>query len=368
VIGRPTAILTLPCLLLTLGACDLPALLAPTSIECAGRKPVMSRGSDDEAPAHFSSVPISTDPMLYPYNHAASIVQLPDGDLMTVWGAGSRELGSDTRIVQSRRPFGETEWSAPQVIADQPGFADANPVLFVDDAGRLWLMYVEMFGETFCLGRTMFKTSDDSGRRWTERRPLLDAVCTMLRGRPIITADGLWVLPAYDQAVYQGQFWTSRDRGATWEAQPKLLTFPNNLQPAVAQLEDGSLFALMRNGSNTGEMVEGRADACASEWRVRVRDDLPNPNSGIDLICLRGGELVAIYNDDARIKSPLAAALSRDGGRTWSAPRSIAEGAPGLFYPSAFQDDAGDIHVAYSQRLEHIEHVRFNRAWLDGGS
>lgn len=321
--------------------------------------------ADDADPAFFKSRPIPTDPARYPYNHAASIVQAPNGDLLVAWGAGSRELGSDTLILLSRRAS-DGEWTDPLIVADKPDFADANPVLFVDDAAVIRLMYVEMFGDSFCLGKTQSKTSVDNGLTWSDAAPLLDAFCTMLRGRPIITADGLWLLPAYDQALYQSQFWTSQDRGATWHPGPKLFTIPANLQPAVVQLADASLFALMRNGSNSGQMLDARADACANNWTVQTRQDLPNPNSGIELIRLDNGDLVAIYNDSRTDRTPLVAALSSDGGHTWTRPRPIAEGLPQVSYPSAIQDSSGTIHVVFSYHLERIEHAAFNRAWLAG--
>lgn len=320
---------------------------------------------DDPLPPQFltRSIPNAPDgggP--FPYNHTASIVELPNGDLLVAWGAGTHELAPDTRIVVSRLP-GDS-WSAPIVLTDKPDFADANCVLFVDDAGVVHLYYVEMFGDSFCLGRTMQMESADYGESWSQPRPLLDAFCILLRGRPIITAGGAWILPAYEQAVYQSQFWRSTDRGVTWQASGKLFSVPLNLQPAVAQLADGALFALMRNGSSTGTMLDARGDACGIGWTVRERDDLPNPNSGIELIRLRTGELLAIYNDSAIQRTPLVAALSTDSGESWSSPKIIADGPPQLSYPSAIQSTDGRIHVVYSANLTHIEHVTLTRAWL----
>jgi len=322
---------------------------------------------DDFLPAEFTNGSIFSTPTgapPYPYNHTASIVESPGGDLLVAWGAGSYELAPDTRIVASRRPASSHEWSSPATLADKLDFADANCVLFRDDADTLHLYYVEMFGDNFCLGRSMQMDSTDGGATWTTPRPLLDAVCILLRNRPIITAGGTWILPAYEQAVYQSQFWRSADRGATWQPSGKLFSIPLNLQSAAAQLPDGSLFALMRNGSNTGTMLQARGDACGIGWSVRERGDLPNPNSGLELIRLRTGELLAIYNDSTTQRTPLVAALSTNGGESWSSPKIIADGPPQLSYPSAMQSADGRIHVVYSANLTHIEHVTFTRAWL----
>ncbi len=197
----------------------------------------------DDEPPRLAATLIPTDSTRYPYNHAASIAELPNGDLIVAWGAGSRELGDDTVIVMSRRPAGETTWTAPVVVADRPDRADANPVLFVDGGGRARLFHVEMFGQTFCLGRVVVQTSDDLGRTWSSPRPAFDAICVMVRNPPIVTRAGRWVMPAYIQGVYASQFWLSDDHGETWRPTASLFSFPeNNLQPAVVELDDGEDF------------------------------------------------------------------------------------------------------------------------------
>lgn len=323
--------------------------------------------ADDSLPPEFTKVSVPSSPeggLPFPYNHTASIVEASNGELLVAWGAGSYELAPDTRIVASRRAAGSSQWSSPEMLADKPDFADANCVLFLDDSGTLHLYYIELFDDNFCLSRTMQLDSTDGGATWSTPRPLLDAVCILLRNRPIITAGGTWILPAYEQAVYQSQFWRSADCGASWQPSGKLFSVPLNLQPAVAQLANGSLFALMRNGSNTGTMLEARGDACGISWSVNERSDLPNPNSGLELIRLQTGELIAIYNDSTTQRAPLVAAYSANGGESWSMPKIIADGPPQLSYPSAIQSADGRIHVVYSANLTHIEHVTLTRAWL----
>lgn len=317
-----------------------------------------------EAPRFVRSI-IPTDPTRYPYNHVASIVELSNGDLLIVWGAGSRELGEDTVIVSSRRRNGESTWSPPVVVADRPGFADANPVLFLDDRGFLRLYYVEMFGDTFCLGTVKQRVSEDQGRTWSEPETSLEAVCVMVRNKPIITVRGRWVLPAYIQGVYASQFWISDDDGASWQPTLPILKYPSTtLQPAVVELEDGTLFSLMRRSGEGGFMWEGRSRDCGLTWTVRPREDLPNPDSGVDVIRLASGELVTAYNDSPSNRTTLAVTVSRDDGETWSMPKSIEAGDGEFSYPCLIQATDGTIHVAYTHRRTAIAHAEFNPAWL----
>lgn len=306
---------------------------------------------------------ISSEPLptTFTYNHASTVVETPGGDLLVAWGAGSQELASDCLILLSRKARGAAAWTDPIVVADKPGYADANPVLFVDDAGLIWLFHVEMFGDTFCLGRVMSRTSSDNGVTWSEPRTALNAICTMVRNHPIITKDGRWILPAYQQAIYQSQFWISEDRGLSWNAGGTIFTpTANNLQPAVVQLSDGSLFALMRTAGGNNETWEGKSRDCGKTWQTRQRPELPNPNSGIDLIRLNDGQLFLVYNPNKLERTPISWAISGDEGVSWSLPHTIADGEPQLSYPSACQSSDGHIHVTYSDRLTRIQHVELS--------
>ncbi len=343
-------------------------LLAAAILYAAGAgcvHPDASGHAEQGAPARFATQPIPTVPDRCPYNHSASIVQTASGDLLTAWGAGSRELGPDTVILLSRKTAGQDEWSPPIIVADKPDDADANPVLFVDDLGGLWLFHVEMFGGEFCLGRVVVQRSENDGLTWTKPEVALDAICTMVRNKPIILGDGQWLLPAYQQAIFQSQFWLSGDRGRSWRPTPPLYTAAdNNLQPAVVELSDGSLLAMMRSGGNARQTWEGRSTDAGLTWKLRQRPDLPNPNSGLDMIRLATGELLLVYNPSRADRTPLAVSYSTDDGRTWSSPITIANGKPQLSYPCVIQDRAGIVHVVFSHRLTHIEHVTFDRAWL----
>ena len=303
---------------------------------------------------------VASEPMptSYAYNHASTIVESANGDLLVAWGAGTEELAPDCVIVLSRRRAGESQWSDPVVIADKPGDADANPVLFLDDAGLLHLYYVEMFGASFCLGRVMEKTSSDNGLTWSQPRDALKSVCTMIRNHPIMTRSGRWILPAYQQAIYQSQFWISDDNGFTWSAGSGLFTpSANNLQPAVVELSDGSLFSLMRTGGGNFETWEARSRDCGNTWQLRQRPELPNPNSGLDLLRLATGHLVLAYNPSKSERTPLALSYSSDEGQTWSPPQTIDDGDPQLSYPSLWQSNDGRIHLPYPERLMRIRHI-----------
>jgi len=338
------------------------ALTAHPACQSGGPAPAGPVPASLEIAAEFENIPV--DPVRYPYNHAASLVELPGGELLCAWGAGARELADDTVILLSRKPP-DGAWTDPVVAADRPGFADANPVLFVDDTGLLWLIHVEMFGPTFCQGRVMTRTSGDGGVTWTEGRRLLNAACVMVRNKPIILSGGRWVLPAYIEATYASQFWLSDDRGETWRPTLPLQFVPfNHLQPAVVELSDGSLYSLARR-AGPGEFTwQSRSFDGGRSWWSRPRCELPNPNSGLDLLRLASGELVAALNGSATERSPLSLAMSHDDGCTWSELFTLDAGPPDLAYPSLCQTTDSRIHVVYSNRLANIRHAVLDPDWM----
>jgi len=68
----------------------------------------------------------------------------------------------------------------------------------------------------------------------------------------------------------------------------------------------------------------------------------------VELIRLRSGRLLLVYNPSMHRRTPLTAALSEDGGRTWKWRRNLAGGDDSFAYPSAVQTPDGRIHVVYT--------------------
>jgi len=301
------------------------------------------------------------------YNHTATIVAMPDGELLVAWGSGARELANDTRIVLSRRaPGPDAEWTLPVTAADTPDRPDANCVLFLDDAGRLHLLHSVIFGGSFCTSYVEGRTSEDAGMTWSDGRVALPAVCTLLKNRPIRLRDGRWILPAYIEASYASHFYFSFDGGRIWlPGSPPIVTLPfANLQPAVVQTSSGALLALMRSTAGAGYTWQG-VSLEGVAWLMTPRPDIPNPGSGLDLLRLTSGHLVMAYNNSTSARSPLVVSISADEGRTWSPPRTLDAGDGQYSYPSLIESPDGMIHCAYSFRLEAIQHAEFNRAWLE---
>jgi predicted neuraminidase len=94
--------------------------------------------------------------------HGSTIVELPNGDLLTGWFQGSGERwADDVRIMGSRKKKGQHEWSDTFLLADIKEFPDCNPVLFMDGKGRLWLMWMTIIANQWETALLSYRISDD---------------------------------------------------------------------------------------------------------------------------------------------------------------------------------------------------------------
>ncbi|NND33790.1 MAG: exo-alpha-sialidase [Saprospiraceae bacterium] len=94
--------------------------------------------------------------------HGPTIVQLPDGSFLAAWFQGSGERwADDVRIMGSRLSSQGREWSSPFLMADVPGFPDINPVLFLDQKDRLWLMWYPVIANQWDSSLPMYRISED---------------------------------------------------------------------------------------------------------------------------------------------------------------------------------------------------------------
>jgi len=99
-----------------------------------------------------------------------------------------------------------------------------------------------------------------------------------------------------------------------------------------------------------------------------MASDLPNPGSGLEVLRLRNGHVVLIYNDvENDPRSRLAVSLSLDEGKTWTYTRHLENSSAGRFdYPSLLQTRDGRLHAVYSYNVQTIKHVCFSEDWIIG--
>ncbi len=352
--------------------------------------------------------------------HSSSIVELPNGDMLSCWFEGSGERSAnDVMIKGARLKKGSKTWSNPFVLADTPGHPDCNPVLFINKNKRLFLFWIVVQAnrwETSVLKyrysddykkpgapkwdwqdiillkpdnqfaedvKEKFKKSGKSGLSWAEYAPLYETMVYdaakepkkretgwMTRIQPTVLENGRILLPLYSDGYNFSLMAISDDDGDTWKA-----SLPSvgrgNVQPAIIQKKDGSLIAYMRdNGDEPGRIMISTSEDNGYEWSAAEKTDIPNPGASIDAIKLKDGNFLMVYNDVEDGRYSLAVSLSEDEGETWKYTKHLekAEKGEGSFgYPTAMQSENGSIHVTFSNHVKDrgtIKHVVFSTGWV----
>jgi len=307
-----------------------------------------------------------------PSCHAGSIVELDSGEFFAAFYAGTREGAKDVAVLTARLRSELDAWSEVGVVVDTPGKSEGNPVLHVDSYGHVWLFYVTQQEPGWDYVLLYAMKSEDEGRTWEAPIQLSEQQGWMVRNKPIRLAGGRTVLPCYDEVKWRGFCLVSDDECATWRQSGWIEGPVPVIQPTLLERPDGSILALLRSGApedRPAHRVLWRSVSMDGglTWSPCEATELPNPDSGADMVGLDNGHAVLLYNDTKSGRSPLTAALSIDGGETWPVKRNL-EDEPGEFsYPAIIQHLDGNLNGLYTWRRTHMKHVIFDEAWLAGG-
>ena len=314
-----------------------------------------------------------------PYKHPACVTDLANGDLYLVYYGGEGEYAQDTAVFGSRLAKGHTTWSPPQVIAADPFRSLGNGVVWQAPDAVVWLFYVVRYGATWSTSRIQAKISRDNAATWSDAFMLHEAEVMMVRNRPIVLHDGDYLLPIYHEtgndpeavgADSTSSFLRYQRASGQWKQTGAIRSAKGVIQPAVVEIAPGRLIAYNRRGGGYGPTTDGwliRAESTDGGWTwTSGRDSaFPNPNAAVDFLKLKSSHLLLVYNDSMVHRTPLVAALSTDGDKTYARRRAIAEGAGDFAYPIAVQTADQRIHVVYtSDGRRVINHAVFTEEWL----
>jgi Neuraminidase (sialidase) len=140
-------------------------------------------------------------------------------------------------------------------------------------------------------------------------------------------------------------------------------------EPSLVELENGEILMILRSGGSFH--YESRSRDGGITWSRPVPSPLPGHNTPAALFRLKDTptEIVAVWNNSPMVRYPLSAALSTDGGKTWTNPRIVAatEGLQ-VSYPGLTQAADRTLVAVWQQALpdggRDIRYARFTRAWL----
>ena len=368
-------------------------IIRPPPLRCAALAALLALGAALGAPLPFDGlVRAQADGsraafMAPPFaaNHASSIEQLPDGALLLAWFSGAAEEAPGCAIVVARLAAGSAQWSAPRVVSQRAGYSNQNPVLFYDAQSRTVQLFHTQLAANAGEGLdTLWRLeSADLGESWSAPAPFLDLTASKQgvfdRNRIIPRADGGLLFPCYftTKGVPNSPFLLAAPapNHSAWSAPLPVAGAPGLVQPSIVRTAPGVLTAFFRDRAAKHVYGATSRDEGAS-WTVPTpaqAGGLPNNNAGIEAFQLLSGRTLLLFNNasgSGGVRTPMTAATSPDGGRSWTVSRNLQvhddndTKAVEFSYPSVLQTPDGTIHAAYTYNRQTIKYLSFAEGWL----
>ena len=362
------------------------------------------------------------------FAHASAITALPNGDLLSVWFAGSREGAADVQIRGARFDVRSGTWGEEMILATrestQRGLQKhirklGNPVVVVTPDERLWMFYVSVSIGGWAASSINAMFSDDLGNTWSTPRQLVTSpflnISTLVRGAPVLHADGSIGLPVYHEFLGKFGEYLYLDREGRVLSKSRISDGRFSLQPSVVPLDGQRAIALLRHSGEDRRVLASRTEDAGRTWSEPTLLEPSNPDSSLAAIATpRHGLLVALndlkqgrfrlslYGTDAQLQqwkplldldeSPdeegdlieessyreiVAEHFVKSSGDQAQARldeflssidhRVCSKGKCSFTYdyPYVIRGADGRYHLVYSWNHSLIKHVSFNDAWLE---
>jgi hypothetical protein len=263
---------------------------------------------------------------------------------------------------------GPPEWETEKVLHIKPGegFEDE-----VRQKTAEYMSHTELTPRMIDWAYHNFQQADDKLTRrlgwFTRAHPFISDGSRMLVG---LYSDGFsFSLVAYTD-----------DWGKSWRFSEPIVG-GGNIQPSFARKQDGTLVTYMRDNGPAPKRVHvsESADNGVSWSKVYDHPQLVNPGAGLELMTLKDGRFLTIYNDTESGRHQLAVSISDDGGKSYKWTRHLEKFEPGegsFHYPSIIQGKDGILHCTYSYFVpgqltggegKSIKYARFNLDWVLAG-
>jgi Tol biopolymer transport system component len=293
-----------------------------------------------ESPTIVTAAQSSKD---YTRKSEGDVIELEEGRLLLVYMEFSGD-GSDfakTRLVAQESSDGGLTWQGHRVITETAR-GDMNvysPNLIRAQDGGILLIFMRQHGHD---ARTCYVwKSNDEGISFSPLSEFFPKQDFSLCNATIKRLDsGRLLLPASPPVAgqptatgpYSAVVLYSDDDGQSWQVSRSRITLPKRgaMEPHVEQAADGRVLMVMRN--QLGKLYFSQSNDEGVSWSDPFASDLDTPESCPEITRIPGSQdLLMVWNNtfDADFRShygkrsPLAAAISKDHGRSWQSIRDI---------------------------------------------
>ncbi|HEV8378187.1 MAG TPA: sialidase family protein [Tepidisphaeraceae bacterium] len=306
-----------------------------------------------------------------PRNSEGDFIRLNDGKILFIYThfTGGAADHASAHLASRFSIDGGRTWSERDepVPAQQGGQNTMSVSLLRLNSGNIALFYLVKNSRNDC--RAYLQLSSDEARTWSQPHLAMAAegYYVVNNDRVIQLANGRIVIPAAWHRPIEGKEFNYRstalcflsdDEGKTWRAGRGLVDPPQEgksglQEPLVVELKDHRLLMLCR--TDLGSQYRCYSGDGGETWSRAEPSDIKSPLSPASLKRIPStGDLLLVWNDHSKIdqsikgkRTPLAAAFSRDDGKTWSAPKIVEPDPDGWFCYTAIDFIDNRVLLAY---------------------
>lgn len=316
--------------------------------------------------------------------HASNLCYMSNGEVIAAWFAGEKEGSDDIGIWYSKRKAGV--WTVPKLAAHDINEPHWNPVFYERADGKLLLFY--KVSRKISEWYTKVRVSEDYGETFSEAVELVEGDRGgrgPVRCKVITLSDGSMLAGnSVESGIWTAYADRSTDGGLTWElSNPITIDVEYHgektaeksdievseqsffgrgvIQPTLWESEPGSVHMLLR--STEGRIYRADSEDYGKSWCKAYPTELPNNNSGIDVVQCDDGLLVLCMNPvetNWGPRTPIVLMTSYDQGKNWK-EEMVLEDIPGEYaYPSIISIGK-QLFVSYTYDRKSIAFWRLSR-------
>ncbi len=338
-----------------------------------------------------------------PRNSEGAFLKLRDGRIIYAYSRYCGDSKSDHAAAEIAARYssdnGATWTKEDEILVKNEGGMNVMSVSLLRlQNGEIALFYLVKNSLSDC--RPVMRRSSDEGKTWSESVSCIPdetGYFVLNNDRVIQLRDGRLLFAVSGHSFPGGKFdnagvvttYSSDDNGATWRRGKSVLeVFGEDgakyaaQEPGVVECSDGSILLWIR--TNAGCQYFSRSYDRGETWSEPAPSPLVSPLSPASIKRLPTGDLLAIWNDHATRpemktyrstehkwangwRSPLAAAISPDDGRTWLGAGMLEDDENGWFCYTAMEPlDDGTVLLGYCayDMLAHSRVVKVPLAWF----
>lgn len=310
-------------------------------------------------------------------NSEGSLVELKDGSLLLIYqefekGAGDSDFFPGKLVAVTSSDGGRTWTGRRVVVAVDPGDINVySPSLLRLPDGSILFCFMRY--HSFAKSQNKYPPASAFAWRSIDEGKTFTPLATLWKERPVTLCNstlrrlstGRILLPTNRDLSKKGEsdHWEagvmySDDSGKTWQESATWVDLPKRgaMEPHVEECGDGSVLMVMR--TQLGAVYKSTSTDSGKTWTKGESLGVEAPESCPELIRIpKSGDLLLIWNASKYDpkwashfgkRTPLSVAVSKDGGKSWSAPRHLETDTGAAFSnPGAFITSRRTLIVNY---------------------